>query len=373
MLLLPFRRDLPGRDQIPLLPHERRQMKPGQRGRLMVSGPCDKGLQCDPLPFVEVRAHGRVRSPEDPIEVGGQKRSLVCVAPVKGKQFAKQPGRLQERRIGVGDLRIGLRFPFQKGVARPERRPVSRHREGILGVDEAAFARGGEGERVADDHVPDRRPIGVGHRPLLDDRRPVGDREFRQLVLLADGDGEPAADLADDHRQIPGSDLRNRGWLGGVVRCAAGSAARKPPAIVLEKFPGPVGPDRLEHASRLRWSLLDRRRQPHDPLRIILGPVARLGDDPRGDRPGHLRPGLVDGCRLFDSPERLGGRLRLAVGECLFDPLPLLGPRPRHSSRLITESLMLRHDKKSPEDNGEQAEIPRKPDVHTSVFGREKP
>ena len=103
---------------------------------------------------------------------------------------------------------------------------------------------------------------------------------------------------------------------------AAGCPLLKPPAVHLEETPGPVGPDRLQEAAGFGWGLVHGAGQQDEPLGIVAGPVARFGENPRGDRAGRLGPCLVGDRRLLHAPQCLERRLRLAFRERLIDGLP---------------------------------------------------
>ena len=191
-----------------------------------------------------------------------------------------------------------------------------------------------------DDDVPDGGPVGVGHRALGKDGRPIADRELLQSFSALDRRGESAADLSNNCGQIPLADPREVRHID-----ATSGPLLEPPAVHLKVAPRPVGPDRLEHALRLGRRLLDRGGEPHEPLGVVGGAIAGLGEDPRGDRPGHLGPCLVGHGRLLDAREGLGSELGLSLIQGPFDPFPGLGPRAgRH---LIGTKFVTRHGQSS--------------------------
>ena len=198
-----------------------------------------------------------------------------------------------------------------------------------------------------DDDVPDGWPVGVGHRALGEDGRPLAHGQSLERVVAIDRRGKPLPNFPDDRGQIPLADPREiRG-----IRPACGPLL-EPPAVHLKIAPRPVGLDRFEHVSRLGWRLLDRGGEPHEPLGIIGGAITGLGEDPRGDRPSHLGPCLIGGGGLLDARERLGSRLRLPLIQGLFDPLP--GLRPRAGRHLICTKFVTRHGQSSGDSEARQ-------------------
>jgi hypothetical protein len=137
----------------------------------------------------------------------------------------------------------------------------------------------------------------------------------------ADGRGEPLPDLGDDRRQVPFGDLGEVLGIGASLR-----PLLIPPAVRLKIAPGPVGPDGLEHAPGLGRRLVDRGGKAEHPLGVVVGPVLRLGEHARGDRPGGLGPGLVLDGRGLDAREGLEGGFWLPLLERLVDRLPGRGP-----------------------------------------------
>ena len=103
---------------------------------------------------------------------------------------------------------------------------------------------------------------------------------------------------------------------------AAGRPLLKPPAVLQEETPGPIGADRLQNPAGFGWSLLHGAGEQDQSLGIVAGPVARLGQDPRGDRAGCLGPGPIGHCRLLHASQRLECRLWLALLERFVDGLP---------------------------------------------------
>ena len=314
--------DRAGLDQVIFLAHERREMVAGQRRRLVVVGLRDEGFECLPLAVGEFISHGMAGCPEDPVEVGGEQRRAIGVVLVKLEQVAIEAGRLEERRVAIGHGRIFRGPPGEKFSQRAERRPVGRQFEGVFRIDKAALTRFGEGQAVADDQVPDRRPVGIGHRARLQNHVPLGDRQFLERSFRRKRCRESRTDLADDLRKIPGGD---RSQI--AIRRAAARPLGKPPAVVHEEAPRPVRADRLEHTPRLRRRLLHGGRQEEQPFGIIGRPVAGLRDHPGSDRADGFRPGFLRHGRLLDAGERLGRRLWFALCQRRLDPLPRRRPR----------------------------------------------
>ena len=291
----------------------------------------DDGAVHDPFKVVGILARtatpidrGGSGGPQDSIEVGGEECRAVGVGRVECKQAPIEPCRFDERRRAVRDGRILLGLPRQELLGRAQGRRVGGEFKDILGRDHAPLSRGGKLERVAGDHVPHRRPVGIGHRAGSDERRPLGDGQFFERGGLGECGREPAANLADDCGQIPRGDRREV-----VGRRRARRALREPPAVVLKKAPRPVRLNRPQHGPRLGRRRVDRGSQLDEPFRIVRRPVTRRGEHPRGDRPGRLRPGLLLHGRLLDARERLGRRLRLAFIERLLHPLPCCRPGAR--------------------------------------------
>ena len=318
----------PSGDEIPLPAQRFRERMAGQRCEFVIAGLRDEGFKGCGLAIDHRHLtviDGGTGRPQDAVEVGGKKGGAIGVVGVESEQALKQLPGLQKRRVGVGrELgRVGL----AKHVDRAEGGAGRLDLEGVFRIGEAPFARGREGQRIVSDHIPHRRPVGVGHGSRLDEHRPLAHREFLEGRLASERRCEPRADLPHDRRQIPRIDL------GKVSEIACrGSASRplcKPPTVHQKEVPGPVGADRLQYAAGLRWRFLDRRGQANQALRLIGGAVARVGEHPCGDGSGRLRPRLVVGRRLLDPGEQLGCRLRLAFLESLLDRLPCGGTRAR--------------------------------------------
>ena len=299
------------------------EVKPRERGGLVIPGPLDEGLERRFLLLGKVVANRRPARPQNPVEIGGQKRRAVGIGLVKCEQVAIEPGRLDERRTAIGDGRIILRLPGEKLLGRAEGGRISCEFKDVFGLDHAPFARRGEFECVAHNHVPHRGPIGIGHRAGSNERGPLGHGKLLQRRRLGKRRGEPAVNLPHDRGQVPRGDRREVARRRRP-RCALG----KPPAILLEEAPGPVRLDRLEHGLRLGRCLLDRSGQLHEPLRVVRRPVTRRREHARGDRPGSLGPRLVPRGGLLDAGKRLRGGFRLSLVECLLDLLPDRSPRP---------------------------------------------
>ena len=159
---------------------------------------------------------------------------------------------LKQGRVDVGDRLVVFRPPGEELFECAERWPGGVEFEGIFRSDQAAFARRRKIDRITGDHIPDRRPVGVGHFSGLDDRRPLRHRQHLQRLSFGaagctDGRGKSVVDFAHDRREIPRGDALE---IGGI--CAAGGPLLKPPAVILKETPGPVGPNRLQHAAGLR-------------------------------------------------------------------------------------------------------------------------
>ncbi len=170
-------------------------------------------------------------------------------------------------------------------------------------------------------HIPDRGPVGVRHRAGLDQHRPVAYGELLECRLGGERLRKPASNLGYDCGQIPRGDLDQAAGVGGT-----GRSLRESPAVHQEILPGPVGPDRLQHAAGLGRGCFDRRGQTDQPLGLVGGAVAGVGKHSGGDRPGGLCPGLVGRRRLLDAGEQFGCGLRLLLLEGFFDRLPRGGP-----------------------------------------------
>ena len=263
------------------------------------------------------------------------------------EQRAVERGRLEDRRVGVGDARVVARHPCPELVWAPERRARRREFEGVFGVGEAAFTRRGKRDRVVDDDIPHGRPVGVGHGALGEQRLPLADREFLEGPAAIHRGGEPLPDLADDRGQIPLADPCELAGLGPAC-----GPLLKPPAVQLKIAPGPVGPNRLEHRPRLGGRRLDRGCESHEPLRILRRTVTRSGEHAGGDRPGHFIPCLVGHGRLLDAREGLGSRLRLPLIQGIFDPLPGLSPRTGGEFLGVGTSLV--HEENSQDGHDEE-------------------
>ena len=350
MRLRAGQRDRAGLDEITGLADELGEVEAGERGRLVVAGALDEGLERRLLPLGELRAHGRTARPQDPIEVGREERRAVGIGAVKLEQRAEQRRGLDEGRALVAEAGSSLGHPGTELVERAERGGVCIELERVLRSDEPALARGHELERIMGDHIPHRWPVGVGHRARLHDRRPLGDRELLERRPLraasrAHSRGEPRADLLYDSGQVPLGDLRKVLGVGAALR-----ALLEPPAVHLEIAPRPVGADGFEDAAGFGRRLLHRGRELDEPLGIVRRPVARLGENPRRDGPRDLGPGLVLERRLLDAPERLGGRLGFALVEGLLHALPRR--RPRAVGSVVRPRRTAVHDR-APEDQDE--------------------
>ena len=306
----------------------------------MIPGPLDEGLERRLFLLGEVVANSRSARPQNPVEIGGEKRGAVGSGRVKREQVAIQPGRFNERRTAVGDGWILLWLPGEKLLGRAEGGRISCKFEDVFGLDHAPLARRGEFECVAHDHVPYRGPVGIGHRAWGDERGPLSHRQLLQCRRLGKRRGKPAADLANDCGQVPRCDRREI-----VGRRRPRRALGKPPTVLLEEAPGPVGLDRLEHGLRFGRRLLDRSGQLHEPLGVVRRPVTRRREHARGDRPGSLGPRLVLHGGLLDAGERLRGRLRLALVDRLLHPFPRLGPWPHWN---VVRRVCLPHAIRSP-------------------------
>ena len=327
-------------DEFARLAREPREVKPRERGGLVIPGPLDEGLERRLFLLGEVVANSRSARPQNPVEIGGKKRGAVGSGRVKREQVAIQPGRFNERRTAVGDGWILLWLPGEKLLGRAEGGRLSCEFKDVFGLDHAPLARRGEFECVAHDHVPHRGPVGIGHRAWGDECGPLSHGQLLQRRRLGERRGEPAADLPNDRGQVPGGDRREI-----ARRRRPRRALGKPPAVLLEETPGPVRLDRLQHGLRFGRRLLDRSGQLHQPLGIVGRPVTRRRKHARSDRPRRLRPRLVLHCGLLDAGERLRGRLRLALVERLLHPFPRLGPWPRWN---VVRRVCLPHAIRSP-------------------------
>ena len=269
-------------------------MEPRERRRLVIPGPLDECfeggfLAVGEIGGIAVRDRGPA-GPQDAVEVGGEEGRAVGIRTMECEEAAVELHGVEQRRIEIGDRLVSLGLPGEEVVERAEHRTGGIQFEGVFGSDHAAFTRRRKVDGVADDHVPDGGPVGVGLFPRLDDRRPVGHRQGLQRLAFvaarcADGHGEPLFDLADDARQIPLGDGRQIIRLG-----APGRSLLKPPTVLHEEAPRPVGADRLQHAAGFGRCRVDRGRQKDEPLGIVTGAVDRLRQDPGGDRTGDLRP-----------------------------------------------------------------------------------
>ena len=271
---------------------------------------------------------------------------------MKLKQAAIEPYYFEQWRVAVGDGRFGLRLPGEKVLERTERGAGGIEFVGVFRGDQAAFAGRGKLDRVAGDDVPHGWPVGSGHRALLKDHRPFANRHtleggsFRS-ALAADRRSEPLSDLTDDRGQIPFADRSQVSVVRGT-----GRPLLETPAVLHEKAPGPVGLNRLQHTAGFRRGLVDGGVKQDQSLRIIRCPVARLGEDSRGDRPGHLGPGPIGECSLFNPLERRGGRLWLPFLNRLVDGLP--GGRPWSAGSIVTTGVVHGHPDTSGEESSER-------------------
>ena len=283
---------------------------------------------------------------------------------MKFEQAAVELRGFEQRRVEIGDCLVGLRLPGEELVERAERGAGGVEFEGVFRGDQAAFAGRGKFDGVADDHVPHGGPVGVGAFSRLDDRRPLSHRQALQgfsfrTAGAADRHGEPLANLADDGRQIPlGDGLHIVRAIIPIIPSirfgAAGRSLLKPPAVLHEEAPGPVGADRLQHAAGFRRGLVHGAGQQDQPLGIVAGPVARFGQDPRGDRPGRLRPCLVGDRCLLHAPQRLDRRLRLAFLDRLVDGLP--GGRAWSGRCIVAVGSLDRHAEASEKKSAKSQE-----------------
>ena len=202
-----------------------------------------------------------------------------------------------------------------------------------------------------DNHIPDRRAVGVGHFSRLDECRPITDRQALErfpfgTVGATDGSGEVSANLADDRRQIPLGDIfQVSGWA------AAARSLLKPPAVLQKEAPCPVGPDRLQHTAGFGRGFFESASEQNKTFGIVRGPVARLGEDPRGDGAGGFGPCPLGDRRLLDTPEAFDRRLRLPLLERLFDVLPSGSPRARRS--IVAVCVRCRHTEASKKKSSE--------------------
>ena len=317
--------DGPGLHEIVVLASDLGERVSGLRRDLVVTGPPEEAFDRVSLPV----GHGHVAcidggasGPKDPIEVGREEGGAVGIGRMEVEQRAVERGRLEDRRVGVGDARVVARHPCPELVWAPERRARRREFEGVFGVGEAAFARRCKRDRVVDDDIPHGRPVGVGHGALGEQRLPLADREFLEGPAAIHRGGESLPDLADDRGQIPLADPCELAGLGPAC-----GPLLKPPAVQLKIAPGPVGPNRLEHRPRLGGRRLDRGCESHEPLRILRRTVTGFSEHAGSDRPSHFIPGLRGGGRLLDAGEGLGGGFWGALAERLLDPLPGLSPR----------------------------------------------
>ena len=336
---------------IPLAAFQIGQMGAGKCGRFMVGRPGEKGLQSRCLAVALCR--GRVaggqglRRPEDALKIGGQKCSAVGIGGMGAEQVLMELERFQERRIGVGNGRISGRIPGTKVLGRAQCGRFRGKLKQILRISQSPFPRGGKGEGIVDEHIPQRWPVGIAHRAGREQRRPLCHGQFLGGSGGGQRRGEAGADLGYDLRQIPAGDA---GKIG--LRCGSrsGGALGKAPAIGLKKSPRPVGLDRLEHGLGFGWRCGDGRREAHQPLGVVFGAVACFGEDARGDRPGGLGPGLVGHGTLFDAPQSLQRRLRFSLLERLVHALP--GGAAGAGDLVCCESRV-HHEEESPKEQGE--------------------
>ncbi len=79
------------------LTREACEVKPRERGGLVIPGPLDEGLERRLFLLGEVVANRRSTRPQDPVEIGGEKRGAVGSGRVKREQVAIEPGCFDER------------------------------------------------------------------------------------------------------------------------------------------------------------------------------------------------------------------------------------------------------------------------------------
>ena len=187
------------------------------------------------------------------------------------------------------------------------------------------------------DDIPHRRPPGIGHRAFVEDLIPVAHRHRLEAFGRIERGGEPAADLGDDARQIPGGNAGEAVDGFPFFAHAASSplgTLRKAPLVVLEKAPGPVGEDRLEDRFDFVGCSSNRRLKADQPLGVFGRPVAGVGMDSGGDGAGGVVPGPRGDRRQFEAFEGFEGRLRLPLVKRLLDIAPRGIPEPWGGGRL---------------------------------------
>ena len=300
----------------------------------MVAGPLEEGSQGGLFLLIKPLADGRVAGPQDPVEVRCEQGRSLGVGLVKLDQAAVDRRGLQNRRLLVGDGLVGLRLPCQKLFNRAKGGRVDIEFKRILRGHETPLTGGGKLKGIAGHDVPDRGPVGIRHRALGNNRVPLSDRQRLKGLScgttgFAHGHSETRADLSHNRGQVPLGQFREILAVGPASRPFA-----IPPLVLLVIAPGPVGSDRLEHGLCLGRGLCHFSREPDHPLGVVARPVARLGEHPRGDRPGCLGPGPVGDRGPLNAGDRLQGRLRLPLVERRLDLLPGIRPRPhRHLLR----------------------------------------
>jgi len=183
-------------------------MESGEYGSFVVACPLAEGSQRCLLAGFGLLPHARLGGPQDPVEVGREKGRGVFVIAVKLEQTAVEHDGLEQHRITVGDRFVGLGPPGEKLLQRAEGGRGGLQFEGILGGGEACIGRTCDGDCIANEHVPDRRPPSVGHAALFNESVPLGNWHCLQGTLcgaawVTEGRVEPSADLGKDRRQIP--------------------------------------------------------------------------------------------------------------------------------------------------------------------------
>ena len=144
---MPFdtlRSDDSGLNEVVMLAGNLRQRIPRLRRDLVVARLRQKRLERVGFSV----SHGHIAGinrhtggPEDPVEVGGEEGGAVGGGGVEVEQGSMEPGRMEDRRVGVGDRLLLVWIPCAEVRNRAEDRTRGLQFKGVFRRGEAAFAR----------------------------------------------------------------------------------------------------------------------------------------------------------------------------------------------------------------------------------------
>jgi len=135
--------DLTGFDKVVVLAGDLSESLCSLGRALVVIGPREKALERIGLAVGDRHVAGidrHARRPEDAVEVGAEKCRTVDVGRMEVEQRSIEPGRMENRRIGVGGSLLVLGLPRPKIVGTAESRTRRLQLKSILGVGEPTLA-----------------------------------------------------------------------------------------------------------------------------------------------------------------------------------------------------------------------------------------